>query len=144
MVKGLGSTAESSSAGVEPGPTYPVPVPLTTLIGRQAEIENACRSLLRPHVRLLTLTGAPGAGKTRLALAVAEAVHSAFPDGAYFVPLAPLERFELVLPTIARTLGVRQAPRRALLDTLMRALRARCLLLVLDNFEHVLAAAPAL
>src|SRR5262249_18915245 len=115
MVRGLASTAESGSNGVEPGPPYPVPVPLTTLIGQQAELETACRSLLRTHVRLLTLTGAPGAGKTRLGLAVAEAVHAEFPDGAWFVPLAPLDRVELVLPTIAQMVGVRQAARRALL-----------------------------
>jgi non-specific serine/threonine protein kinase len=100
--------------------------------------------VLDPDVRLLTLTGAPGAGKTRLALAVAEAVHPEFPDGTWFVPLAPLQRPELVLPTIAQSLGVRQAGRRAVLETLTRTLRERRLLLVLDNLEHLLAAGPVL
>ncbi|MBV9356738.1 MAG: AAA family ATPase, partial [Chloroflexi bacterium] len=128
----------------ELGPTYHGPVPLTGLIGRQTEVEDARRSLLDTDTRLLTLTGAPGAGKTRLALAVAQAVHAEFPDGVWFVPLAPLQRPDLVLPTIAQVLGVRQAGRRALLETLTRTLRDRRLLLVLDNVEHVLPAAPAL
>jgi non-specific serine/threonine protein kinase len=123
---------------------FHMPVPLTTLIDRQAEIEKARRSLLDPEVRLLTLTGAPGAGKTRLAVAVAQAVHAEFPDGAWFVPLAPLQRPELVLPRIARVLGIRQAGRRPLLESLRRTLRDRRLLLVLDNLEHLLAAAATL
>jgi len=128
---------------VEFGAHYHGPLPLTTLIGRQAELEDGCRSLQNPQVRLLTVTGAPGAGKTRLALAVAESAHRDFPDGVWFVPLAPLQRPELVLPTIAQVLGVRQAGRRPLLETLTRTLRERRLLLVLDNLEHVLPAAPA-
>jgi predicted ATPase/DNA-binding CsgD family transcriptional regulator len=120
------------------------PVPLTSLIGRHAELEEATHWLLDPETRLLTLTGAPGAGKTRLALAVATAVHAEFSDGVWFVPLAPLQRPELVLPTLAHHLGVRQAGRRALLETLTQSLRDRCVLLVLDNLEHLLPAAPAL
>ena len=138
------SSGGSRSGGAEPGLRYPVPVPLTALIGRQTELEAAQRCLLDPHVRLLTLTGAPGAGKTHLALAIAAAVPAAFADGVWFVPLAPVQRPELVLPTIAQVLGVRQAGRRALLETLTRALRDRRLLLVLDNLEHLLPAAPAL
>jgi predicted ATPase/DNA-binding CsgD family transcriptional regulator len=123
---------------------YHGPVPLTSLIGRQAELEEATRWLLDPETRLLTLTGAPGAGKTRLALAVAAAVHKEFSDGVWFVPLAPLQRPELVLPTVAQHLGVRQAGRRALLETLTQTLRGRRVLLVLDNLEHLLPAAPSL
>jgi non-specific serine/threonine protein kinase len=123
---------------------YHGPVPLTSLIGRHAELEDATYWLLDPETRLLTLTGAPGAGKTRLALAVAAAVHAEFSDGVWFVPLAPLQRPELVLPTLAQHLGVRQAGRRALLETLTQTLRDRCVLLVLDNLEHLLPAAPSL
>ncbi|MBV9169122.1 MAG: tetratricopeptide repeat protein, partial [Chloroflexi bacterium] len=119
-------------------------MPLTTLIGRQAELEHARGSLLDPAVRLLTLTGAPGAGKTRLALAIAQTMQAEFPGGAWFVPLASLQRAELVLPTIAQVVGVRQAGRRALLETLARTLRGGRLLLVLDNLEHLLSAAPVL
>jgi predicted ATPase/DNA-binding CsgD family transcriptional regulator len=123
---------------------YHGPVPLTSLIGRHAELDEATHRLLDPETRLLTLTGAPGAGKTRLALAVAAAVHAEFIDGVWFVPLAPLQRPELVLPTLAQHLGVRQAGRRALLDTLTQTLRDRRVLLVLDNLEHLLPAAPSL
>jgi non-specific serine/threonine protein kinase len=123
---------------------YHGPVPLTSLIGRHAELEEATHWLLDPETRLLTLTGAPGAGKTRLALAVATAVHAEFSDGVWFVPLAPLQRPELVVPTLAQHLGVRQAGRRALLETLTQTLRDRRVLLVLDNLEHLLPAAPAL
>ena len=136
--------AARRSTGAEPRPTYHVPVPLTALIGRHGELEDAQRSLLDRGVRLLTLTGAPGAGKTRLALAVAETVHPEFPDGAWFVSLASLQRSELVLPTIAQILGVRQAGRRALLETLTRSIGDRRLLLILDNLEHLLTAAPSL
>jgi non-specific serine/threonine protein kinase len=114
------------------------------LIGRQAELEEATSWLRNPETRLLTLTGAPGAGKTRLALAVATAVLAEFSDGVWFVPLAPLQRPELVLPTLAQHLGVRQAGRRALLETLTQTLRDRRVLVVIDNLEHLLPAAPAL
>jgi predicted ATPase/DNA-binding CsgD family transcriptional regulator len=123
---------------------YHGPVPLTSLIGRQAELEEAAHRLLDPETRLLTLTGAPGAGKTRLALALATAVDAEFSDGVWFMPLAPLQRPELVIPTLAQHLGVRQAGRRALLETLTQTLRDQCVLLVLDNLEHLLPAAPAL
>jgi non-specific serine/threonine protein kinase len=138
------SSAGSRPHSAELRRTYHGPVPLTSLIGRHAELENTRRSLLDPETRLLTLTGAPGAGKTRLALAVAQTVHAEFPDGTWFVPLAPLQRSELVVPTIAQVLGVRQAGRRPLQEILTRALGDRRLLLVLDNLEHLLPAAPAL
>ena len=136
--------ASSTWTGVRPVTGDRVPVPLTPLIGRNVELEDARRALVNPQVRLLTFTGAPGAGKTRLALAVADAVREEFPDGAWFVSLAPLQRPELVLPAVAQVLNVRQAGRRGVLETLARALRDRRLLLVLDNLEHLLGAAPAL
>ena len=130
--------------GAERGLTSSVPVPLTSVIGRQVELEDARRALVDRHVRLLTLTGAPGVGKTRLALAVAEVVHTAFQNGACFVPLAALRRPELVVPTIAQVLGVRNAGRQAPLGTLTQRLRDQQLLLVLDNFEHLLSAAASM
>ncbi len=115
--------------------------PLTRFIGREREIA-AASDLLRHHrVRLLTLTGPGGVGKTRLALRVAETVQEAFADGVVFVPLAPVRDPNLVLPAIASALGVRESPDLPLAAHLIAALRDRRLLIVLDNFEHVLGAA---
>ena len=123
---------------------YRVPVPLTALIGRQHELVSSQRMLLEGHVRLLALTGPPGTAKTRLASALAESTRAEFPDGAWLVPLASVQRPELVLPTIGHVLDIRQIGRRPILEALIRALRQRALLLVLDNFEHLLPAAASI
>jgi predicted ATPase/DNA-binding CsgD family transcriptional regulator len=120
-----------------------LPGKLSPLIGRQRELAAGRRALLDPDVRLLTLTGPPGSGKTRLAVAMAEAQVHEFPDGIWFVPLASLEDPDLVLRTVAQVLGIRQIGRRPLLEALAQALADRRLLLLVDNFEHLLAAAPA-
>src|SRR5262245_47665464 len=99
--------------------------------------------LLDRHVRLLTLTGAPGTGKTRLALALAEAVRDEFLRGVWFLPLGALQNPDLVLPSIAQALGIRQVGRRPLTESLIMALRDRSLLLVMDNFEHLRPARAA-
>ncbi len=119
-----------------------LPAPLTSLIGRERELAAVRQALCRPQVRLLTLVGAPGIGKTRLGLEVADALTPEFEHGPFFVPLAPLRDPGLVASAIAQTLGVHEAGRQSLLDTLKVSLCNRQLLLVLDNFEHVLAAAP--
>ena len=93
-------------------------------------------------VRLVTLTGPGGVGKTRLALAVAEQLVDAFPDGLIFVDLAPLRDPVLLLPHLAAAVGVREAAGRALIDVIHDFLRERDVLLVLDNFEQLLPAAP--
>jgi predicted ATPase/DNA-binding SARP family transcriptional activator len=119
-----------------------LPAQPTPLIGREVEQEVVRRLLGREEVRLVTLTGPGGTGKTRLGLQVAAELLEAFADGAYFVDLAPIRDPELVLPTIAQALGVREAEGRPLRESLKDYLREKQLLLLLDNFEQVLAAAP--
>ncbi|MFL5803167.1 MAG: tetratricopeptide repeat protein [Roseiflexaceae bacterium] len=123
-------------------PSTNLPTPLTRLIGRKPDIAAVRNALLRGEVRLLTLLGPPGIGKTRLSIAVARDVQDAFSDGAYFVALAPIGDPALVLATIAQILGVTERADQPLIETLTVALQAKRLLLVLDNFEHLLNAAP--
>jgi predicted ATPase/DNA-binding CsgD family transcriptional regulator len=120
-----------------------LPIPRTSLVGRTGEIVSARALLLDQAVPLLTLTGPGGVGKTRLALAIARDVAPAFADGAVFVDLAPVRDPALVLSTIGQAVAIRDAGDRPLLEVLAGFLRSRRLLLLLDNFEHVLTAAPA-
>ncbi|MFQ5874043.1 MAG: tetratricopeptide repeat protein, partial [Dehalococcoidia bacterium] len=119
-----------------------LPIPLTRFIGREKELDSAQKRLLNDEVRLLTLTGPGGIGKTRLGLQVAADLLDHFEDGAYFVDLAPLSDPGLVVSTIAQTLGVREAEDQPLFDLLKESLWNRQMLLLLDNFERVVAAAP--
>lgn len=124
-----------------------LPARLTSLVGRDAEITALRQLLARPDVRLITLTGAGGSGKTSLAVAVARALcndtaQPAFPDGIYFVNLAPIYDHALIASTIAQVLEVKEEVGQPLLTSLQEQLRARQTLLVLDNFEQIVAAAP--
>jgi predicted ATPase/DNA-binding XRE family transcriptional regulator len=115
--------------------------PLTRLIGREHEVTTIRSSLLHKEVRLVTLVGPPGIGKSRLGIQVATDLLHAFPDGVFFVALAPINDLLLVAPTIANTLGVKEQMAQSLVTGLIDYLRDRRLLLVLDNFEHMLGAA---
>lgn len=129
------------AAASVPRRVFGLPAQLTSVVGRERETEAAC-ALLRGHaVRVLTLSGAPGIGKTRLALQIATELCADFADGVCFVPLAAVLDPALVPSAIAQALDVRELPGQALFATLQEFLRDKQLLLLLDNFEQVVQAA---
>lgn len=131
-----------------PQPTISLPAPLTGLIGRETDVVAVCEMLLRPSVRLVTLTGAGGTGKTRLAIETARRLAAghpeAFPDGLFFVDLASLMDPGLFLPALAEVLGVVDSGEADPIIAVGAYLRTKRMLLVLDNFEQIVEAAADL
>ncbi|HEX6478919.1 MAG TPA: NB-ARC domain-containing protein [Ktedonobacteraceae bacterium] len=128
----------------EPVPQHNLPVQLTTLVGRKQDAATVVALLRRPHVRLLNLIGTAGIGKTRLAIQVAMDLLDDFADGVYFVSLAYIRSPHLVLPAIAQTLGLKEKESQPITHLLQAYLCQQQILLVLDNFEQVVTAAPLL
>jgi predicted ATPase/class 3 adenylate cyclase len=118
-----------------------LPVPATPFLGRESELEELVRRLTQTPVRLLTLTGPGGTGKTRFALQLAAEVSDGFPDGVFWVPLASLADPALVASAVAQALDAEERPGEGLVDAVVRSVGGKRLLLLLDNCEHVLAAA---
>lgn len=119
-----------------------LPVQITTFIGRETEIHAVEELLMESECRLLTMTGPGGIGKTRLALQIAGKLLKRFQDGVYFIDLAPISRADLIATTIAKELGLQESSGKQFLENLKDFLHDRQLLLLLDNFEHVIDAAP--
>jgi predicted ATPase len=137
-------SGRSGTSTALPFTIRPLPLPLDTLIGREDNIEAIVSLLESEPVRLVTLTGPGGVGKTRLGLAVGARIAPDFVEGAAFVDLAPLSTADQVAPAILASLGLSSDPRTAPRDALRGALQSRHLLLVLDNFEHLLDEGPLL
>jgi predicted ATPase/DNA-binding XRE family transcriptional regulator len=131
----------ASARPAGPSPQGLIPLPPTRLIGREHDVATLCALLGQQDVRLATLTGPGGTGKTHLAVTVAAEVAARYPDGVCFVDLSPITDPALVVPTIAAALGVREIAGESMRERLSRSLRDQRLLLVLDNCEQVLESA---
>jgi predicted ATPase/DNA-binding XRE family transcriptional regulator len=121
-----------------PSPRLNIPSPVTSLIGREQEIAEIREYLLKPDVRLVTLVGPPGIGKTRLSLASAHEALANFLDGVFFVALAPLEDPSLIAPAILQVLGYIETKNKSGVEQIVDGIGDKQMLLVLDNFEHLI------
>ena len=119
-------------------PPTNIPISPSPFIGRGDEIETLSRMLADPHYRLITILGAGGVGKTRLAMEVSHAQRAVFEEHAYFIPLASLQTIDSILPAIASVLNIPNSNADELKSRLLGYLREKSILLVLDNFEHLI------
>ncbi len=126
----------------KPEPIWKIPTVLTSVIGREQDVTTVCTLLKSAGVRLVTLLGTGGIGKTRLSLQVAVEMRKHFVDGVCFVPLAPVSDPELIMPTIAQELGIQAASALPIFEQVKDFLRRKHIFLLLDNFEQVVTAAP--
>ena len=146
------SGLSSASSSPKTDATFPIlesplnqlPLSLTPLLGREKEVETVTKLLMRFDVRLVTFVGPPGVGKTRLAIQVANEVVGMFAQGAVFLDLAPFREPQEMLAALANTLGIQETSSNSLMSHLIGNLRQKNILLVIDNFEHILSAAPQL
>lgn len=135
-------TAQDKSTQPVSAILFHAPAPVTSLVGRTREVQAAMTLLLQGATRLLTLYGPPGVGKTRLSQEIAARLQGEFTHGVCFAYLAPITSADLVLPAIAAALHLKQTPNESLLQSVQQFLSDKQLLLVLDNFEQVVDAAP--
>jgi predicted ATPase/DNA-binding CsgD family transcriptional regulator len=140
----LKASAATPGERTAPESFWKVPTCLTPLVGREQDVASVCIMLSRSEVRLLTLLGVGGIGKTRLSIQVATQLRDRFADGVCFVSLAPISDPTLVISSIAHELGLQEAGARPLVETVKAWLQDKHFLLLLDNFEQVVSAAPLL
>ena len=127
---------------LKPGPMWKMPTAFTPLVGRDEEVDDICKLLKNAGIHLVTLQGTGGIGKTRLSYQVARQMQSYFADGVCFVHLATVNEPDLVVPIIAQELGIQEVGAQPIFQQVKVALRNKHFLLILDNFEQVVASAP--
>jgi predicted ATPase len=129
-------------AAIKASSKHNLPAQTTSFVGRERELQEVCDLMRRPDRRVVTLTGVGGSGKTRLGIEVVTQLRNEYDEGVYFVPLATISNPELVTSIIAKAVGVKESFDKPVLDTLKEYLGDRLMMLLLDNFEQIMKAAP--